>query len=231
MIMTDAGKSHKSSIFIIIVLCTYLFIALIAYVPYLIYIGKMSQGDFIGWYPYPKVLMAGVILQSATIVISFAAIVLGVRRVRKLGKSFQHGFVVIIGVSMCILFFILNFYVNNKMNQVHKGLFQTNIIAKLEKRLMKSDLPSKQRIFYERQLAKEIYADQNRLISITDENGNHSLFKPSDEDIAYKKSHDIVKNSILRDKRATSNRMILWIAVLFFSIFLGSFLPIRKSNG
>lgn len=116
------------------------------------------------------------------------------------------------------------------MNQIHKGLFETNIIARLEERLMKSDLTSKQRIFFERQLAKEIYVDQNRLISITDENGNHSLFKPSDEDIAYKKSHDMVKNSILRDKRATRNRMILWIAVLSFSILLGRFLPIRKSN-
>ena len=224
-------KSHGPPIFIIIGLCTYLCIALIVYVPYLIYIDKMSQGDFIGRYPYPKVLMVGVIFQSAAIIISLAAIFFGIRRMRKLGKSNQHGFIVIIGVSTCILFFILNFHVNNKMNQIHKGLFETNIIAKLEKRLMKSDLTSKQRIFYEKQLAKEIYVDQNRLISITDENGNHSLFKPSDEDIAYKKSHDIVKNSILRDKRATRNRMILWIAVLFFSIFLGRFLPIRKYNG
>jgi len=174
--------------------------------------------------------MVGVILQSAAIIISFAAIFFGIRRMPKLGKSIQHGFIVIIGAGTCILFFILNFYVNNKMNQIHKGLFETNIIAKLEERLMKSDLTLKQRIFYERQLAKEIYADQNRLISITDENGNHSLFIPSDEDTAYKKSHDIVRDSILRDKRATRNRMILWIAVLFFGVFLGRFLPIRKSN-
>jgi len=117
------------------------------------------------------------------------------------------------------------------MNQIHKGLFETNIIPKLEERLMKSALTSEQRIFCERQLAKEIYVAQNRLISITDENGNYSLFKPSDKDIAYKKSRDIVKNSILRDKRATRNRMILWITILFFGIFLGRFLPIRKSNG
>jgi hypothetical protein len=229
--MTDPGKSHRSSIFVITGLCAYLCVALITYVPYLIYINKMSQGDFIGRYPYPKVLMVGVIFQSAAIIISLAAIFFGIRRMRKLGKSFQHGFVVIIGVSMCILFFILNFYVNNKMNQIHKGLFETNIIPKLEERLMKSALTSEQRIFCERQLAKEIYVAQNRLISITDENGNYSLFKPSDKDIAYKKSRDIVKNSILRDKRATRNRMILWITILFFGIFLGRFLPIRKSNG
>jgi hypothetical protein len=175
--------------------------------------------------------MVGVILQSAAIIISFAAIFFGIRRMRKLGKSIQQGFIVIIGIGMCILFLILNFYVNTKMNQIHRGLFETNIIANLEERLMKTDLPSKQRTFYEKQLAKEIYVGQNRLISITDENGNHSLFVPSDEDIAYKKSHDIVKNSILRDKRVTRNRMILWIAVLFFGIFLGRFLPIRKSSG
>jgi len=150
---------------------------------------------------------------------------------RKLGKSNQHGLIVIICAGTCILFFILNFYINNKLNQIHKGLFETNIIAKLEEKLMKSDLTSKQRIFCERQIAKEIYVDQNRLISITDENDNHSLFIPSDEDIAYKKSHDIVKDSILRDKRTTRNRMILWIVVLFFGISLGRFSPIRKSNG
>jgi hypothetical protein len=212
-------------------LCTYLCIALIVNVPYLIYIDKISRGDLVEWYPYPKVLRVGVILQGAAIIISFAAIFFGIRRMRKLGKSIQHGFIVIIGIGMCILFLILNFYVNTKMNQIHRGLFETNIIANLEERLMKTDLPSKQRTFYEKQLAKEIYVGQNRLISITDENGNHSLFVPSDEDIAYKKSHDIVKNSILRDKRVTRNRMILWIAVLFFGIFLGRFLPIRKSSG
>jgi len=175
--------------------------------------------------------MVGVILQSAAIIISFAAIFFGIRRMRKLGKSNQHGLIVIICAGTCILFFILNFYINNKLNQIHKGLFETNIIAKLEEKLMKSDLTSKQRIFCERQIAKEIYVDQNRLISITDENDNHSLFIPSDEDIAYKKSHDIVKDSILRDKRTTRNRMILWIVVLFFGISLGRFSPIRKSNG
>jgi len=65
--------------------------------------------------------------------------------------------------------FILNFYINNKLNQIHKGLFETNIMRNLKKKLMKSDLTSKQRIFCERQIAKEIYVDQNRLISITDE--------------------------------------------------------------
>jgi len=175
--------------------------------------------------------MVGVILQSAAIIISFAAIFFGIRRMRKLGKSNQHGLIVIICAGTCILFFILNFYINNKLNQIHKGLFETNIIAKFEEKLMKSDLTSKQRIFCERQIAKEIYVDQNRLISITDENDNHSLFIPSDEDIAYKKSHDIVKDSILRDKRTTRNRMILWIVVLFFGISLGRFSPIRKSNG
>ena len=224
-------KSHSFPISIMIGLCTYLFIALIVNVPYLIYLDKISRGYLIAWYPYPKVLMVGVILQSAAIIISFAAIFFGIRRIRKLGKSNQQGLIVIIGVGMCILFFILNFYINNKLNQIHKGLFETNIIAKLEEKLMKSDLTSKQRIFCERQIAKEIYVDQNRLISITDENGNHSLFIPSDEDIAYKKSHDIVKDSILRDKRTTRNRMILWVVVLFFSISLGRFLPIRKSNG
>ena len=223
-------KSHSFPISIMIGLCTYLFIALIVNVPYLIYLDKISRGYLIAWYP-SKVLMVGVILQSAAIIISFAAIFFGIRRMRQLGKSNQHGLMVIICAGTCILFFILNFYINNKLNQIHKGLFETNIIAKLEEKLMKSDLTSKQRIFCERQIAKEIYVDQNRLISITDENGNHSLFIPSDEDIAYKKSHDIVKDSILRDKRTTRNRMILWVVVLFFSISLGRFLPIQKSNG
>jgi hypothetical protein len=229
--MTDPMKSHSLPISIVIGLCTYFCIALVVNIPYLIYIDKISRGDLIGRYPYPKVLMVGVILQSAAIIISFAAIFFGIRRMRKLGKSFQHGLIVIIGVAACILFFILNFYLSNKLNQIHKGLFETNIIAKLEEKLTKSDLTAKQRIFCETQIAKELYVDQNRLISITDENGNHSLFTPSDEDIAYKKSHDIVKDSILRDKRTTRNRMILWIVVLFFAISLGRFLPFRKSNG
>ncbi len=228
--MTDAMKSQSLPVSIIIGLCTYLCIALAVNVPYLIYIDKISRGHLIGWYPYPKVLIVGVIFQSAAIIISFAAIFFGIRRIRKLGKSNQQGLIVIIGVGMCILFFILNFYLNNKLNQIHKGLFETNIIAKLEEKLTKSDLTSKQRIFCERQIAKHIYVDQNRLVSITDENGNHSLFIPSDEDIAYKKSHDIVKDSILRDKRTTRNRMILWIVVLFFAISLGRFLPIRKRD-
>jgi len=224
-------KSHSLHISIIIRLCTYLCIALIAYIPYLIYVDKISRGDLVGLYSYPKPLMVGVILQSAAIIISFAAIFFGIRRMRRLGKSIQDGLIVIIGVGTCILFFIFNLYVNNTMKQIHSGLFETNIIVKLEERLMRSDLTSKQRSVYERQLAKEIYVDQNRLISITDENGNHSIFIPSDQDRAYKKSHDIAKDSILGDKRTTRNRMILWIAVLFFGIFLGKCLPIRKANG
>jgi hypothetical protein len=231
MIITDPNKSHRSSIFIIIGLCAYLCIALITYVPYLIYIDKMSQGDFVRLDPHPKALIVGVIFQRAAIIISPAAIFLGIRRMRILGKGFQNGFVVLIAVSMCVLFFIFNFYIYNKMNQIHKGFFETNVIPILEERLMKSDLTSKQRIGIERLLAKNIYVDQNRLISITDENANHSLFKPSDEDRAYKKSRDFVINSIFGARRAAKHQMILWITLLFLGICLGRFFPIRKSNG
>jgi len=191
----------------------------------------MSQGDDVsGWHLNPNISIVRVILHVGAIIISFASILLGIRRMRKLGRNFQHGFMVIIGVSTCILFFILNFYVNNKMSQMYRGFFETNIIGKLEKKLMESDLTLNQRIFVEKQLAKEIYVSQNRLISITDENGNHSLFKPSDENIAYKKSHDYLRNWILKIKIAKKNGMILWIAVLVFGILLGRYLPIQKSN-
>lgn len=229
--MADGRKSNKSFIFFLIGLCTFLFIALIANVPYLIFIEKIFQnGKITGWYSNPKIWLVRGILHLVAAIISFTAIILGIRRMRILGKSYYHDSILIIGVSTCILFFMLDFYINNKLDQVYKGFFANNMIAKLEKKLTDSDLTSKQRVLIERQLAIEIYVNENRQITITDEDGHALLFNPSEKDLSYKKGHNTFKKAILEDIRTAKNGMILWSSILFFSVLLGRFLPIRKSH-
>ena len=227
----NSRKSNKSFLFLLIGLCIFLFIALIANVPYLIFIEKILQnGEITGWYSNPKIWMVWRVLHGVAAIISFVAILLGIRRMRILGKSSRHGFIAIIGVSTCILFLMLNFYINNKLNQVYKGFFETNSIAKLEKTLTNSDLTSKQRALIERQLAIEIYINENRRITITDEDGRKFLFNPSEKDFAYKEGYSTFKKAILEDIKAQKKGMILWSSILFSSILLGRFLPIRKSH-
>jgi hypothetical protein len=226
----NSRKSNKSFLFLLIGFCIFLFIALIANVPYLIFIGKILDGKIAGWYSNPKISLVRVILHGVAAIISFAVILLGIRRMRILGKSYRHSAIAIIGVSTCILFFMLDFYINNKLNQVYKGFFETNIIAKLENTLTGSDLTSKQRALIERQLAIEIYVNENRQITVTDENGRKFLFNPSEKDLAYKEGYDTFKKAILEDIKGQKKGMILWSSILFFSVLLGRFLPIRKSN-
>jgi hypothetical protein len=226
--MQDVRKSRRVLALIITGLCAYLCAALMAYVPYLIYVDKLLQGDLSGSYPYPKALIAGAILQYTAIIASFAAIFWGIRRIRNTRKSIQHWLIVIIGIGICILFFNLNFVEYNKLDKFCRQVLETDVIAKLEAKLAKGDLPQKARILCEGMLAKEIYVNQGRLISITDQNGTRSLFKPSGDDMAYKKTHDFLKRSILRRENTTRNGSILWIAVLFLSIILGRFWPAAK---
>jgi uncharacterized membrane protein len=229
--MADGWKSNKSFIFLLIGLCIFLFIALIANVPYLIFIEKILQnGEITGWYSNPKIHLIRGVLYGVAAIISFVAILLGIRRMRILGKSYRHSSIVIIGVSTCILFLMLNFYINNKLDQVYKGFFETNIIAKLENTLTDSDLTSKQRALIERQLAIEIYVNENRQITITDENGRKFLFNPSEKDLAYKEGYSTFKKAILKDIKTAKKGMILWSSILFSSILLGRYLPIRKSH-
>lgn len=225
---TKARQIWIVAILILIIVC-----ASATYsIPYLIYIEKIFQNETINpWLGFSrKIWLVRGILYLVAIIISFATILLGTRRMRILGKSYRHGSIAIIGVSTCILFFMLNFYINNKLNQVYKGFFETNIIEKLEKDLMKKDLTSKVRVLFERQLAVEIYVNENRQITIRDEDGHPFLFNPSEKDLAYKEGHDTFKKAILEDIRRVKNGMILWTTILFFSILLGRFLPIRKSH-
>jgi hypothetical protein len=226
--MQDIRKSRRAVAFIIIGLGAYLCAALMAYVPYLIYVDKLLQGDVSESYPYPKALIAGAILQYTAIIASFAAIFWGIRRLRSARKSIQHRLIVIIGIGICVLFFNLNFVEYNKLDKFRRQVLEIDVIGKLEAKLTKNDLPQKARIISEQMLAKEIYVNQGRLIKITDDRGNSFLFKPSDDDIAYKKTHDFLKRSILRREHTTRNGSILWIAVLFLSILLGKIWPAAK---
>jgi hypothetical protein len=227
--MADGRKSNKSFLFLLIGLCTFLFIALIANVPYLIFIEKtfFQKGQVTGWYSNSKIWLIRGVLHSVAAMISFVAILFGIRRMRILGKGYRQSYIAIIGVSTCILFFMLNFYLNNKLNQAYKGFFENNMVG-LEKRLKNNGLTSKERVFIEKQLALEIYVNENRQITITDEDGHPVLFNPSEKDLAYKEGYNTFKKAILKDIQATKIGMILWASILFFSFLLGRFLPIRK---
>jgi hypothetical protein len=224
-------RSYPSSSIVIVIagLCAYLCIVLILHVPYLIYLTKLSQGILIE-FPYPRAAVIGTLLQNVAIFISFAAIFWGIRRMRKAGKSIPYAFVAIIGIGTCILFFIINYYANNMVNQIYKGFIHTHIIQSLESKLLQNDLSLKNRVFIEKMLAEEIYLDQNRLISIADENGNHSLFKPTDDDIKLRRYRILLKDAFFHDEKTTRNRMALWPTILLLGICLGRFLPVRKAN-
>jgi hypothetical protein len=229
--MTDSVKSRHSYFLVLVIagLCVYLCIALILHVQYLIFLTKLSQGTLIEP-AYPRAVIIGTLLQRIAILISFAAIYWGIRRMRITGKSILHTFVAIIGIGMCISYFMLNFYENSKVHQIYTGVFDAQIIQRLEKKLLKNDLPSKNRAFIEKALAKEIYLDQNHLISIADENGSHSLFKPTDDDIKYKRLRNVLKDAFSRDEMSTRNRMVMWLVILLLGVCFGRFMPVRKAN-
>lgn len=227
--MTDSVKSHHSLLLVLVIafLCAFLCIALILHVQYLIFLTKLSQGILPA---YPRAAIIGRLLQRVAILISLFAIIWGIRRMRIAGKSILHAFVAIIGIVMCILFFTLNTYENTKLHQIYKGSFDTQIIQRLETKLLQNDLPAKNRAFIEKWLAKEIYLDQNHLISIADENGNHSLFKPTDDDLNNRRLRNVIKDSFSRVEKSIRFSMALWLIILLLGIGLGRFLPVRKAN-
>lgn len=232
MTMTDSLKSHNSALLVLVIagLCAYVCIAVILHVQYFNFLTKLSQGALIET-GYPRAVIIGTLLQQrVAILISFSAIFLGIRRMRIAGKSNPYAFVAIIGIGMCILFLTLNFFENRKVHQISKGIFDTQIIQRLETKLLRNGLPSKSRAFIEKILAKEIYLDQSRLISVTDENGNHSLFKPTDDDIKNRRLRNVLKDEFSRDEKSTRYLNILWLINLLLGVCLGSFLPIRKAH-
>jgi hypothetical protein len=231
MTMTDSVKSHRLSLLVLIIagFCAYLAVALILHVQYLMYLTKVAQGVLVEP-TYPRAWMVGMLLQKAAILISFASIFWGIRRVKMAGKSILHACVAIIGIGMCIVFFLLNLYENNKMHHIYKGIFDAQVIPKLETKLLKKGLPLKNRAFIEKMLAKEVYLDQNHRISITDESGKRSLFNPTDEDMKYRRLRNFLKDAILRDEKSARNRMVFWLISLLLGVGLGRFLPARKAN-
>jgi hypothetical protein len=231
MTMTDSVKSNHSPLLVLVItgLCAYLGIALILHVQYLIYLAKLSQGVLIEA-DYPRALIIGTLLQRIAIIISFVSIFWGIRRMRIAGKSILHAFIAIVGIGMCIFFFTLNYYENSKIHEIYNGFFDAQIIQRLETKLLKNNLPSNSRAYIEKALAEEIYLDQNHLTSIADENGNHSLFKPTDDDIKYKKLRIFIKDAFSRNEKSTRNSMALWAIILLLGICLGRFLPVRKAN-
>jgi|WetSurMetagenome_2_1015567.scaffolds.fasta_scaffold299072_1 hypothetical protein len=225
-----AGKLLTSSVLVPLALFSYLFVALVAYFPYLININRIFNGDISENRLEANfaLIKFGAVLERMAIPIAFLAIIYGIRKMRKSGRSLRNGFTAVAGISICISFIAVNLYINHQMNHIYRGFFETNI-ARWEEMLRSNNITSKQRAALETILAREVYYEQNRFINVTVENGNRSIFTPSADDIKLKQYRYSFKRAILSDKKTAIHCVFIFAFVPLIGILTAILIPVRKA--
>ncbi len=161
--------------------------------------------------------------------VAFVTIVLGIKKLQTDSRNYKALSMLIIGSVICVMFFISHLFLKNQNEQL-KTVFEPDVIPGLEKSLKEKELTGSKRAAFEKFLAKEIYVREGRLISILDEEGNPSVFNPSERDEASKRNHDYIIKLIPENERTAKKGMILWASVLLLSIFIGILLNIKNKT-
>ncbi len=176
---------------------------------------------------YERLLVEWILRFCRDIFLSLAIaglIIIGIYELRIYGFSFKKSLSAFVGIIMAIGMIFAMWFIEYRIDGLTKSLENSNYIVKFENILKDHTLPKKRREQISKIYAEMYYLRYEEKIKYF-KNGKDIIFQPS------KENDDQIAFMHEKKKQMASIRRVqyFWILLLFTSIAIGLFLPIRKT--
>ena len=187
-------------------------------------LNQLGDGALFNWQIKALMRDFGAVLALSALIIK------GGRVLRTEGLSFRSSVLPAVGYIIVCIFMVLNAVAYVQTDKILVSYDFSDMIASMEALLGRSDLTERKRMMLQVKLAESYYLQDGRLVEIDTKGGQKSVYRPTKENIRFKRQNDFTRQHIGWIKSRARNFVFVWVGVLVLATLAGLGFPAGRQN-